>query len=122
MSWKRGRHLDPHPMIFLGAILYTYYSSPMKCRAVNRYKESPLKKSLPTSLAPTPPTYKDGLHIIIPTVVTKPSFQHYLRYTTMKNICNDILHDCHFLNKYEDIYDSRHFLKRYSLNMFFYYF
>jgi P4 family phage/plasmid primase-like protien len=60
----------------------------------------------PTSIAPTPPTYKDGLHIIIPTVVTKPSFQHYLRYTTMKNICNDILHDCHFMNKYEDIYDE----------------
>ena len=50
--------------------------------------------------------YKDGIHIIMPTIVTKPNMQHYLRYTTMKNIGNDILHDCKYDNAYDDIYDE----------------
>ena len=48
---------------------------------------------------------KDGLHIIIPSIVTKPIYQYKLREFAMPKI-NEILKDCGFLNNIEDIYDE----------------
>ena len=50
--------------------------------------------------------YKDGLHIIIPDIVTLPDFQYLLRERTMEVIGREVLHDCGYLNKYDDIYDE----------------
>lgn len=49
--------------------------------------------------------YKDGLHIVIPNVVTKPEFQYYLRKRTLP-ILGDILEPLRLLNGIDDIYDE----------------
>jgi phage/plasmid-associated DNA primase len=49
--------------------------------------------------------FKDGLHIIIPTIISRPEYQYKMREVTMPNIKN-ILNECNFTNKIEDIYDK----------------
>ena len=49
--------------------------------------------------------FKDGVHIIIPTIITRPEYQYKMREVTMPIITN-ILNDCKFTNKIEDIYDK----------------
>ena len=49
--------------------------------------------------------FKDGIHIIIPTIVTKPEYQHQMRKYTMPYISN-IIKDCGFINSIDDIYDE----------------
>lgn len=50
-------------------------------------------------------TYKDGIHIVFPEIVTKPEFQQYLRERSLKDIA-EILEPCRFLNTIDDIYDK----------------
>jgi P4 family phage/plasmid primase-like protien len=49
--------------------------------------------------------YKDGIHIIIPDIVTRPEYQFEFRRLIMPQI-RDILEDCKFTNNIEDIYDE----------------
>ena len=49
--------------------------------------------------------FKDGLHIVIPEIVTCPKFQYFLRDATMKNIAIALM-DCGYTNKPEDMYDK----------------
>lgn len=49
--------------------------------------------------------YKDGLHIVVPNVVTKPDIQYIIRNNIIKNNMNDIFGST-FTNKYDDIYDE----------------
>lgn len=49
--------------------------------------------------------YKDGLHIVVPNVVTKPDIQYIIRNNIIKNNMNDIFGTT-FTNKYDDIYDE----------------
>jgi phage/plasmid-associated DNA primase len=49
--------------------------------------------------------FKDGIHIIIPTIITRPEYQYKMREVTMP-IIENILNDCNFTNKIEDIYDK----------------
>ena len=49
--------------------------------------------------------FKDGLHIVVPDVVTKPELQYIIRENIIKNNMQDIF-GATFTNKYEDIYDK----------------
>lgn len=49
--------------------------------------------------------YKDGLHIVVPNVVTKPEVQFIIRDNIIKNNMNDIFGST-FTNSYDDIYDE----------------
>ena len=49
--------------------------------------------------------YKDGIHLFIPSIVTHPRFQLFIRERLMDDLKN-ILEPCGFLNKIEEIYDK----------------
>ena len=49
--------------------------------------------------------YKDGIHIMIPDIVTLPNFQKHLRKTVLPTLEN-ILENCNYLNSVSDIYDE----------------
>lgn len=49
--------------------------------------------------------FKDGVHIIVPDIVTPPKFQEFLRRKTLPAVCT-ILEDCKYNNMIEDIYDE----------------
>jgi P4 family phage/plasmid primase-like protien len=58
---------------------------------------------------PSPRKYKnqikDGVHIMIPDIVTAPNFQYFLRQQT-KDVIYNHLSDCGFTNTADDIYDK----------------
>ena len=49
--------------------------------------------------------FKDGIHIIIPSIVTKPEYQYIMRDATMQKI-DDILKLNNYSNDIKDIYDK----------------
>lgn len=49
--------------------------------------------------------YKDGIHIVIPEIVTKSQYQFAMRETLLPRI-EHIFRDCGYINKIEDIYDK----------------
>lgn len=49
--------------------------------------------------------YKDGIHIIIPDIITKPQYQYAMRDVLLTRI-GSIFEDCGYTNKIEDIYDK----------------
>jgi len=49
--------------------------------------------------------FKDGLHIVIPNIVSKPEYQYELRRLIMPQL-RDLFESCGFLNSIEDIYDE----------------
>lgn len=57
---------------------------------------------------------KDGLHIVIPEVVTKVQFQKYLRHCTVNTIA-DILGPCNYSNPATDIYDKAIFTNNWMM-------
>jgi P4 family phage/plasmid primase-like protien len=50
-------------------------------------------------------TIKDGLHIMMPSIVASVNFHKFLRHSTYKTIY-DILQPCDYVNGMEDIYDK----------------
>lgn len=69
-----------------------------------------INRSIPIYIMEKPPrkhnkAFKDGMHIVIPDIVTRPKFQYFLRNAVMDNI-TIILHDCGYQNSASDIYDK----------------
>lgn len=70
---------------------------------INNYNIYVLEKTSPTLTKDN--LGKDGIHIIIPDVVTKPSIQYIVRNKCL-NEMKDIFSKIGFTNKVEDIYDE----------------
>jgi P4 family phage/plasmid primase-like protien len=79
-------------------VIDEYISIPIETRIFVLTKPARLSKD----------TVKDGLHIIMPDIVTNSQFQKYLRHATYNTI-GDILGPCNYKNPPAEIYDKTTF-------------